>query len=531
MLSLKFIRILVIAALWCTALSICAQTPPKKARQPSEPRDSSTQVVTVVHRINGLKLFRLLLRSEQQVGTIANIDETFKLTDDVHTNIIAGLAMEDGRTIVAWLPEAEVELSPSFFLPVPPLAPEPRGAMPAPQAPAPRVVARDFALKGGVFGAPDLTVIAPNGRRMTAEYVGFDGATGLSILRLSDNSLAVNDLKSESRLDEGENVRVFNPEPAQNSRMPVAGTGGLYVKMGTTLGTVFSVKRAPVGGGLARFKVKSPRLTLANIGGVAVNESGETIGIVDAIEGSEATILPTDLIRRAARRVLSQHASVPKPWLGVKGEPVARMNVEQIRNQGWKDERAASLLADHRGILLTSIAPNSPAAFAALRAGDVILKVDNEEVQNADDFSWLLDQAGPSTSVTFTLARPGQLHEEAVSVELSGLLDPAFAFGSSGTLFGKRSLFSRGIEAIGLKPGVASRLGARSGLLVVYVDPSSAAFNAGLLPGDVIESIDGKPVPANGVVPLGPSDSTTSYSVVRKKNKLTVIVPVPKDKN
>lgn len=530
MLTSKLTQILALAVVALTVRSIGAQTPPKKTRT-SETAASATQVVTVVHRINGLKLFRLLLRSEQQVGAIGNVDEAFNFTDDVHTNIIAGLAIEDGRTIAAWLPEAEVELAPSFFSPVPPSAPEAKRPKRAPTPPSPRVVARDFGFRPGMFGRPDLTVIGSDGRQMPAEYVGFDGASGLSILRLSDSNLTVDELNNDGpSLGEGENVRLFNPEPASNSRVAMAGSPGLYVRMGTTPGTVLSVKRAPAGGGVARFKVKSPRLSLANIGGVAVNEAGETIGIVDAVQGYEATILPTALIRRAARRVLAQHASVPRPWLGVKGEPVARMNLEQFQKQGWALERATSLLEQHRGILLTSIAPNSPAALAALRAGDVILKVDNEDIQNGDDFSWLLDQAGPSQSVTFTLARPDQIHEEAISVELSGWLNPAFGFGFNKDGLPGRSLVTQGIETIGLKPGVAARLGANAGLLVVYVDPSSVAFEAGLLPGDVIESIDGKTLLSDSLVLPNPSGAASTYSVVRKKNKLTVIVPAPEQK-
>ena len=44
---------------------------------------------------------------------IAALDSAFNLMDDVHTNVIAGLAMDDGETIAAWLPEAEVEFGPS----------------------------------------------------------------------------------------------------------------------------------------------------------------------------------------------------------------------------------------------------------------------------------------------------------------------------------------------------------------------------------------------------------------------------------
>jgi S1-C subfamily serine protease len=132
--------------------------------------------------------------------------------------------------------------------------------------------------------------------------------------------------------------------------------------------------------------------------------------------------------------------------------------------------------------------------------------------------------------VTFTLARPDRINEEAVSVELSGLLDPASAFGFATERWPTRSLLSQGIEAIALKPVVAARLGANSGLLVVYVDPSTAAFDAGLMPGDVIESINGKPVPSETSFYSSTPGATSTYSIVRKKQKLVVNVPAPEKK-
>src|SRR5215218_11424407 len=109
-------------ALLCGAVAL-AQTPapsPRKAAPP--PR--APQVVTIIHRLNGLKMFRLLMRSEQQVQAIENVDSAFNLMDDVHTNIIAGLAMDDGETIAAWLPEAEVEFGSVAPAPVSPRAPK-----------------------------------------------------------------------------------------------------------------------------------------------------------------------------------------------------------------------------------------------------------------------------------------------------------------------------------------------------------------------------------------------------------------------
>ena len=515
-------------------LSFASAQQPQPAKKPNRPdpvvtpreRRSAPQVVTIVHRLNGIKMFRMLLRSEQQVEAIARLEDASNLNDEVHANIIAGLALDDGQTIVAWLPDAEAEFGPSIFAANPPEAEEPQVRAPLRKQ---RLKTQRFPFSGGMFGSADLTVIGPDGKRLEAEYVGLDGVTGLSILRLKNGDLKINDAISAESVAEGENVRLLNPEPATRSRPLV--NGSLYVRVGTTFGKIHSIKRAPDRIGVARFKVESPRLTLANIGGVAVNDAGETVGIVDAVDGPEATLLPTAMIRRAATRVLSQHTNVPRPWLGVKGEPVAHLSMDQFRNQGWKFERAASLLERQQGILLTSIAPSSPAAFALLRPGDVILKVDNKDVQNGDDFSWMLDEAGPSSSVVFTLARPDRTIDEKVKVQLSGLIDPSMAFGFASGFSPFPSLMSQGMETVALQPIVAAQLGATSGLLIVYIDPTSKASEAGLQPGDVIESIDGKPLVATGGSVMPESGSPSRFEIVRKKQKLFLTVNPPDKKN
>lgn len=509
------------ALLYCAAA--VAQTPAPSPKRPAPPVRvgkanadkllAAPQVVTIIHRLNALKMFRLLLRSEQPVQSVDALDSAFNLMDDVHTNVIAGLAMDDGETIAAWLPEAEVEFGPPVMAPLVPRPPK------APRAPA----VPDF----NRFDDPDITVIGPEGKRLAARYVGLDAVTGLSILRLvNKNAVPAGALTDEPLT--GETVVLFSPEPVAT----VTGAramlrGSLYARMGAIEGRIRDVMPAP-SGGVARFKMSSPKLSHANLGGVAVNEAGETIGIVDGLlEGNEASILPAALIRRAAQRVLEQQASVPRPWLGVKGEAITALNIDQIQNHGWELQRAETLAGKHRGIMLTSVMPDSPAAKALLRAGDVILKVDNKEIQTADDFTWWLEQAGPSSLVEFTVARPDQPAEEPLNVRLSGLLYPALSFNLRTFLPRTRgvTLIEQGIETIVLKPPVASQLGTTAGLLVVYVEPSTAASEAGLQPGDVIQSIDGKPV--SSFKPTTQPASFT-FAIVRNKEKLVVIVSTKK---
>ena len=517
------VRMKMRVVMMASALVFCAVAMGQQPRRPVQtPKTNSAdklrrapQVVTIVHRLNGLKMFRLLLRSQEHLQTIEKLDSAFNLNDDVHTNVIAGLAMDDGETIAAWLPEADVEFGPSV-VPALPTSPKMKGGRKALDA---------FPSSASLFVSPDITVIGPGGRRVAATYVGLDAVTGLSILKLKNKNVIPAVAISTEPVEAGEVVLLFGPEPVTKMR-PIFATS-LYVRMGAIEGRIEQVLTAP-SGDIARFKVSSPKLSHANIGGVAINEAGETIGIVDGLEGTEATIIPATLIKRAADRVLAQQASVPRPWLGVRGEAIGALKVEQMLKAGWAMNRAADLAGRHRGILLTWIVPDSPAAQAALRAGDVILKVDDNEIQNEEDFTWWLDQAGPSSFVRFTVARPDRPAEELFNVKLSGMLDPAFGFNFRNRSAGAKgfALLDQGIETIVLKPLVATQLGVTAGLLVVFVEPLTPAFEAGLQPGDVIQSIDGKP--ASTFKPA-PQASTFKFEIVRNKEKRLVTVAMKKN--
>ncbi|HEV2834451.1 MAG TPA: PDZ domain-containing protein [Pyrinomonadaceae bacterium] len=515
----------VVLVSWCAAA--IAQTPSPNPRRPTSQaragervneRRLAPQVVTIVHRLNTLKMFRLLLRSERQMQAIAGIESAFNLKDDVHTNVIAGLAMDDGETIAAWLPEAEVEFGP-------PAMPDPFGEFKPPVLPQPAIPVPD--IKQPRLDSPDVTVIGPDGKQLLAKYVGFDASTGLSILKLTSKNLTPPAAMKDERVDVGENVLLFGPEPASKNQSLLS--NNVLVRMGAVEGRIQNVLVAP-SGDIARLKVSAARLSQANIGGVAVNEAGETIGIVDSLEGNEATILPAASIRRAVQRVLERQASVPRPWLGVRGEPVADLKPKQMENLGWEMWRATALADNHTGIFLTSITPDSPAARASLRAGDVILKVDNKAIQNADDFTWWLEQAGPGNSVQFTVARPDRPVEEPLNVKLSGLLDSAFGLNSRFRFVTNKgtSLLEHGIETVALRPVVAAQLGTTSGLLVVYVEAGTPAFDAGLQPGDVIHSIDGRPITTFSRMTqftATQSNKPLTLEVFRNKQKRTIKLP------
>jgi S1-C subfamily serine protease len=502
---------------------------------------TAPQVVTILHRLNGLKVFRLLLRAQEDPGAIAKLDEAFQIAGDVHTSVIAGLTLDGGQTIAAWLPEAEAEMPPPPIPPAPKTPVSPRGSLiEAKPAMAPNAAERSamsmrelqglqsVSLNGNLLGPADLRIITRDGKRLMGRYIGVDGLTGLSVITLAGSSVAkMVDVKDQPIIM-GQRLRLIGPEPASNSEVSTA-RAVMYVRMGETNATVTSVSRSP-SGGVARVKIESSKLTPANIGGIVLNERGETVGIVDAVKGTEATIVPVALVRSAVKRVIERQASVPRPWLGVRGEPVRSLSLERMLGVGWEPERAKALAQKREGIMLTSVAPGSPAALGQLNPGDVILAVNKEAIRNADDFSWLIQEAEPGSFVQFDVARLGKLVPEAFEIKLSESPEPFFGLrrpeGATGKGTAPGSLLTQGIECIGIKARVAMRFGATGGVLVVYVQPATPAFKAGLLPGDVIEAIDGqKLVQGYRSTTLFTKPSQSSlFSIVRNKQKMTLKV-------
>ncbi len=550
-----FLTTLLLNSSFCIGVAAQSQTPPAPpaAPAPSPHKAASTrkakvhvrvprvvvenpvaapQVVTILHRLTGLKVVKQLLRWEQ-LAAIAKLDENFKIDEEVHTNVIAGLALDDGRTIAAWLPEVGAEMPlpaiPRHFS-APPQPKQPTKPATDPGEPKATTTVLVPMAPLGYSGFPpqpaDLRIITRDGRRVGGHYVGLDGLTGLSVITLDRASGTKTSDSDEVAISVGQHIQLIGPEPAAHNE---ASTGtATYVRIAEREAVVVTVKRSP-SGHLARVKVKSSRLSPVNIGSIAVNDGGKTLGIVDAVIGNEATIVPIALVRSAAKRVIERQASVPRPWLGIRGEPVDSLSFERILRYGWRVDRARLLAESGRGIFLTAVVPGSPAARATLKAGDIILDVNDGPVKSAEDFTWVLQEAGPGGSVAFKVARPGNPADEAMQIELGESPDPFFGLRR---LEGKTrfvapgSLKAYGVEGIPIRERVATQLGAARGFLVVYVQPGTAGFTAGLRPGDVIESIDGQQV-ISGYAPMviaAPAGGSCTVNVVRNKGKLVLTI-------
>jgi S1-C subfamily serine protease len=457
------------------------------------------QVVTVIHRLSGVKILRFLLRQAGQNGVVETFDpET--INNDAHASIIAGWAMDDGKTIAARLPQAAAEIESKEF----------EGPFAAHKSAFLATTPFSF-IRPSV--EPDLTVVTSDGRKLRARLIGLDAETGLSVMQVTGTLAPLPPQAPMMALAEGQMLQIFAPAPIKSG-----GEGpsfNTFVRVGKMDATVFKVNQETLGS-FEKLIVQGPQLSPDVIGGVACDPSGNTVGIVESIANGDASIVSATTIRAATQRVLERKASVPRPVLGVRGEFIQSAKRSEFLAHGWRDEQLDDLINAQMGILLLSVMPRTPAALARLQAGDVIVSVNQNEIKSAEQFSKLLGQAGSGEQVEFTIRRPASTGPVSVPVRLGGSFAPLFEWHFEMPRVKPVGLQIFGIETMALTAKVASQLGAEGGLIVVAVQPDSVADQAGVREGDVIESIDGK-IAHRGIWSVSP------FFVHRKKHTLALV--------
>ncbi len=487
-----------------------ARRPTPSGRVTVVPSQSPTapQVVTVIHRLSGVKILRFLLRQSGQNGVVETIDpET--VNNDAHASIIAGWALDDGKTIAARLPQAAAEIEIKDF------------EGPFAEHKAALLATTPFSFVRPSV-EPDLTVVTSDGRKLRARLIGLDAETGLSVMQVTGSVTPIPQAPTAA-LAEGQLLQIFAPEPIKSE-----GEGpwfNTFVRVEKTDATVWKVKEETFGS-FEKLIVQGPQLSPEVIGGVACDAAGNTVGIVESMAGGDASIVSAATIRAATQRVLERKASVPRPVLGVRGEFVQTAKRAEFLAYGWRDEQLDDLLNAQMGILLLSVMPRTPAALAKLQAGDVILRMNEKEIKSAEQFSKFLGQAGSGEQVEFTIKRPAAPATFSVPVRLGGSFAPLFEWHFEMPRVKPVGLQAFGIETMALTSKVASKLGAEGGLIVVAVQPDSVAAQAGVLEGDVIESIDGK-LANRGVwtvSPLFTRQKKHALALVRGKEKRRVVL-------
>ena len=143
------------------------------------------------------------------------------------------------------------------------------------------------------------------------------------------------------------------------------------------------------------------------------------------------------------------------------------------------------------GVLIGDVSANTPGSRAGLKKGDVIIKLDGQPVNSANDLRLNISQMAPGTNVKLQVWRDGKVQD--FNVTLGELPEKATAENSSEPGEGGGL---QGVEVQDLTPDIAQQVNVPAGthgVVVTSVDPSSPAA-AALTSGDVIQEINHKPI-------------------------------------
>jgi serine protease Do len=210
-------------------------------------------------------------------------------------------------------------------------------------------------------------------------------------------------------------------------------------------------------------------------------------------------------------------------------------------------ERAKALsLREERGVEITRVAEDSPAAKGGLKSGDVVLEFNGQRVEGIEQFMRLVRETPAGRDVKLAISRAGameqvlvrtgsrkawlsgKLTEGALEIPRIELPDIRIPDVPRATISWRSSFL--GIEGESLDTQLAEFFGVKEGVLVRSVVKGSAADKAGVRAGDVIVRVDdtkiATPREITAAVRGARSKKTVALGVVREKREMSVNLPV-----
>jgi S1-C subfamily serine protease len=230
-----------------------------------------------------------------------------------------------------------------------------------------------------------IDVALVDGRRFRAELVGADAATDLAVLRIDAKSLPVAAWEDSDDVEVGQMVwAIGNPFGLDRT---------------LTYGIVSAVgRRGVLESPYQEFLQTDAAINPGNSGGPLVDVHGHVVGITTAIVGKDYTgigfAIPSNVARQVSEEILrSGHVERGYLGLALRATPPGSPGVEVV-----------------------GVEPRSPAAVAGIRTGDVILRFDDDPLEEPAEFVLLLTRAQVGTSVMLEVARAGGVQQIAVDV-------------------------------------------------------------------------------------------------------------------
>jgi Do/DeqQ family serine protease len=308
--------------------------------------------------------------------------------------------------------------------------------------------------------ADEITVTLRDQRQFTAEVVGSDSEVDLALLRIQADGLKALPVADSDALRVGDFVvAIGNP----------FGLGQTV-----TYGIVSALGRSGLGiEGYENFIQTDASINPGNSGGPLVNMRGELVGVNTAIVGPSGGnigigfAIPSNMAG-AIMQHLAEYGEVRRGQLGV------------VLQDLTPDLAEAFGLQQRGGAVIARVSPASAAEQAGLRPGDVITGFDGDPVTRSSDLRNAIGLLRAGTRIRLGILRGGKPSE--VSVVIADPFSNSVPAGKA-----NRHLSGATIGQIGDNHPL---FGEVDGVSVMEVERGSAAWSAGLRPGDIIVSIN-----------------------------------------
>jgi len=322
-----------------------------------------------------------------------------------------------------------------------------------------------------IEGADEVKVSLADKREFEASLVLKDPRTDLAILQIKDGRerFPVLEFADSDALQVGDVVlAIGNP---------------FGVGQTVTHGIVSALARTQVGVSDYQFFIQTDAaVNPGNSGGALVDLTGKLVGINTAIfsrsGGSQGVgfAIPANMVKVVVASGKTGGKAVPRPWLGAKLQTVT---ADIADSMGLKRPS---------GALIANVTPDSPAARASLKPGDLIVSVDGQNVEDPNAFDYRFATKPPGGTARLGIVRGGR--EQTVTVALQ--IAPEMP--REEIVIRSRSPFS-GVKIANLSPALVDELQVRNaeeGVVIVDVDNGSYASNLGFQRGDVIQEVNGE---------------------------------------
>lgn len=323
-----------------------------------------------------------------------------------------------------------------------------------------------------INNADEIRVILFDGDELDAEIVGTDPASDIAVLKVSSAAIRAIPMGNSDEIRVGEMVLAIGSPLDQQLAHTVS------------MGIVSASGRSTLGLNMYENYIQTDAaINPGNSGGALINLDGELIGINTAIasrSGGNQGIgfaIPVNMVRNVMEALITD-GRVARGFLGINfgGE------VDRTMARVLGLERA-------RGFLVGDVVADGPAAVAGIVEGDVILRLNGNEVRNWTDFRVEIGNMSPGTVIELEIFRDGEritlpvTLDELDSGEIADLQDESVK---------EEIRESLGFDVEAVTDPVRRQLSVNesvSGVVVSSINQTSRAYRQGLRRFDIISQI------------------------------------------